>query len=49
MIATLCGLITDKNDGVVIECGGVGYGVFVTLSDFGKLSLNEEVFLYNHI
>lgn len=48
MIATLCGLITEKNDGGVFECGGFGCGFFVTLSDFGKFSLNEEVFLYIH-
>lgn len=51
MIATLRGLITEKNNGVVIECGGVGYGVLVTLSDFGALGLNKEskLYIYEHI
>jgi Holliday junction DNA helicase RuvA len=51
MIATLRGRITEKNDGVVIECSGVGYGVLVTLSDFSSLQLNEEakLYIYEHI
>jgi Holliday junction DNA helicase RuvA len=51
MIATLRGFITEKEPGVVIECGGVGYGVFVTVSDFGALHLNEELklYIYEHI
>jgi Holliday junction DNA helicase RuvA len=37
MIATLKGEITEKkNDQVVLECGGVGYGLLVTFEDFGK-------------
>ncbi len=48
MIATLRGTITEKNNGVVVECGGVGYGVLVTLSDFGILHSGEEVKLYIH-
>lgn len=51
MIATLKGVITHKNDNVIIECGGVGYGVIVTLSDFSNLNLNQEahLFIYEHI
>ncbi len=51
MIATLKGVITHKNDNVIIECGGVGYGVLVTLSDFSNLNLNQEahLFIYEHI
>lgn len=51
MIATLRGQITEKNNGVVIECRGVGYGVFVTLADFSALHINEEakLFIYEHI
>lgn len=48
MIATLSGLVTEKNDSIVIECGGVGYGVFVTISDLGSLHLNENAKLYIH-
>ncbi len=48
MIATLRGKITDKSNGIVIECGGVGYGVLVTLSDFGLIQLQEEAKLYIH-
>lgn len=51
MIATLRGTITEKDTGVVVECAGVGYGVLVTLSDFGVLHTGEEVKLhiYEHI
>lgn len=48
MIATLRGQITEKNNGLVIECGGVGYGVIVTLSDAGTLHINSETKLYIH-
>ena len=48
MIATLRGKVTQKDNGVVVECGGVGYGVFVTLSDFGILHLGDEAKLYIH-
>jgi Holliday junction DNA helicase RuvA len=51
MIATLRGKITEKNNGVVVECGGVGYGVLVTLSDFGVLHVGDDAKLtiYEHI
>lgn len=51
MIATLRGTITEKDAGVVIECGGVGYGVLVTLSDFGVLHTGEDtkLYIYEHI
>lgn len=51
MIATLRGTITEKDTGVVVECGGVGYGVLVTLSDFGILHSGEEakLHIYEHI
>lgn len=48
MIATLRGLVTEKANGVVVECGGVGYGVLVTLSDFGALHKDAEIKLYIH-
>lgn len=51
MIATLRGYVTEKEESVVIECAGVGYGVLMTLSDFGAVSLNQEakVYIYEHI
>lgn len=48
MIATLRGTVTEKNNGVVIECNGVGYGVLVTLSDFGNLHQGEQAKVYIH-
>jgi Holliday junction DNA helicase RuvA len=52
MIATLEGKIAQKiGDLVVIECGGVGYGLFVTFEDFGALNSGEpaKLFIYEHI
>jgi Holliday junction DNA helicase RuvA len=52
MIATLKGEITEKkNDQVVLECGGVGYGLLVTFEDFGALELKSKVklYIYEHI
>jgi holliday junction DNA helicase RuvA len=52
MIATLNGEITGKrNDQVVIECGGVGYGLFVIFEDFGALETGSKTKLhvYEHI
>jgi len=48
MIATLRGKITQKNNGIIIECGGVGYGVFVTLADFSALPINSDALLFIH-
>ena len=48
MIATLKGLVSEKDGNVVVECGGIGYGVLVTLSDFGVLSVGQEAKLYIH-
>lgn len=51
MIATLRGIVTEKSTGIVVECGGVGYGVLVTLGDFGSVQLGKEVklYMYEHI
>ena len=52
MIATLEGKISQKlGDTVVLECGGVGYGVNVTFEDFGALNTDEKtkLFIYEHI
>lgn len=48
MIATLRGLVGEKDNGVVLECQGVGYGVFVSSSDFEALKLGQEAKLYVH-
>lgn len=51
MIATLRGIVIEKSTGIVVECGGVGYGVLVTLGDFGSVQLGKEVklYMYEHI
>lgn len=51
MIATLSGVVADKDQGVILECNGVGYGVLVTLSDFGNLRSGEaaRLFIHEHI
>lgn len=49
MIALLNGTVTEKlGDQVVIDCGGVGYGVLVTFEDFGLLKTGEQTKLYIH-
>lgn len=52
MIATLNGVISEKlPDIVVLEANGVGYGLFVTAEDYGKLVGGEKakVYVYEHI
>lgn len=52
MIATLEGKISQKlGDLVVIDCGGIGYGVNVTFEDFGALNTDEKakLYIYEHI
>lgn len=52
MIATLTGMIVEKTvDGVVLDVGGVGYGVFVTSEDHGALPGNKQakLYIYEHI
>jgi Holliday junction DNA helicase RuvA len=47
MIAQLRGVIAEKSvDTVVIDCNGVGYGVFVTAEDQGVLATGEPATLY---
>ena len=49
MIATLEGQVSEKiADYVVIDCGGVGYGVFVSFEDFGALEKDKPAKLYIH-
>ncbi len=49
MIAVLQGKIAEKlGDVVVLDCGGVGYGVLVPFEDFGALKVGESAKLYIH-
>jgi len=49
MIAVLEGKVAEKiGEVVVIDCGGVGYGVLVTFEDFGALHNGEAAKLYIH-
>ncbi len=52
MIATLEGIVTEKFlDSIVIDVGGVGYGLLVTTDDFANLPKGEKakVFIHEHI
>lgn len=52
MIATLAGVVSEKlAELVVLDVQGVGYGVFVTAEDHGKLKTGEtaKLFVYEHI
>ncbi len=52
MIITLEGKITEKaTDMVVLDCHGVGYGLFVNFEDFGALEKDSTVrlYIYEHI
>lgn len=47
MIATLSGVVSEKiADIAVIDVQGVGYGLYVTAEDYGKLVVGEEVKAY---
>ena len=52
VIATLSGRVSEKlADQVIIDAHGVGYGIFATLEDQGKLKVGQEakVYIYEHI
>lgn len=52
MIATLSGVVSEKLlDGVVLDVGGVGYGLQVTDEDYGRLHIGDKakVYIYEHI
>lgn len=51
MIATLRGMVMEKADRVVLECGGVGYGVLVPFADLEHLHPEKEarLFIHEHI
>lgn len=52
MIASLRGIIEKQVDGsVIVDVGGVGYGLAVTAEDYGKLYQDKEarLYVYEHI
>jgi Holliday junction DNA helicase RuvA len=52
MIAKLSGIVEERFiDHIVIDVSGVGYGVFVSNEDYGRLSIgdNVKVYVYEHI
>jgi Holliday junction DNA helicase RuvA len=52
VIATLSGKVSEKlADLVVIDVGGVGYGLFATHEDQGKLKIGDsaKLYIYEHI
>lgn len=52
MIATLTGTVAEKlPDVVVLEVQGVGYGLFVTAEDYGRLGPGSraKVYIHEHI
>jgi len=52
MIATLSGTVAEKlAELVVVDVGGVGYGILVSNEDYGTLSVDEpaKVYIYEHI
>lgn len=47
MIATLTGVVTEKiGSQAVLDAGGVGYGVLMTLSDLGRITTGQRSKLY---
>jgi len=52
MIATLAGIVSQKSlDQVVLDVHGVGYGLFVTTEDNGRLAPDQpaKLYVYEHI
>lgn len=49
MIATLTGIVREKlQDTVVLDVHGVGYGIYVTAEDHGRLIPGEQAKVYVH-
>ena len=51
MIASLKGTVEKRMHDVVLDVGGVGYGLMVTAEDFGRLEQGSEakLYVYEHI
>ena len=49
MIAILSGIVSEKlADVVVLDVNGVGYGLYVTAEDYGRLKAGDKAKLYVH-
>ena len=48
MIASLRGVVEKTVRGVILDVGGVGYGLSVTSEDFGKSADGKEAKFYVH-
>jgi holliday junction DNA helicase RuvA len=49
MIVTLTGTVAEKLlDEIVLDVGGVGYGLFVTPEDYGRLGQGQRAKVYVH-
>lgn len=52
MIAVLSGVLSEKlDDLIVLDVGGVGYGINVDHEDFGNLNIGDQykLYIYEHI
>lgn len=52
MIAILTGTVLEKTTlEIILNVGGVGYGLFVSTEDYGRLEIgmNTQVYVYEHI
>lgn len=52
MIATLDGRVAEKAaDSIILECGGIGYQLFVSFEDHGTLKTDDKakLYVYEHI
>ena len=52
MITTLTGKVAEKiSEVVVLDIGGVGYGVYMTAEDYGHIKIGDDVkvYVYEHI
>ncbi len=50
MIAYIKGIVIEKSiDNVIVECGGLGYEVFVSVRDIEKISKGSEVLLHTYL
>ncbi|HEY5442398.1 MAG TPA: Holliday junction branch migration protein RuvA [Candidatus Saccharimonadales bacterium] len=52
MIATLHGVVSEKlADMIVLDVRGVGYGVYVSAEDYGRLAAGEtaKLYVYEHV
>ena len=52
MITTLSGKVAEKlSEVVVLDIGGVGYGLYLTAEDYGHIKIGDDVkvYVYEHI